>query len=181
MHFLLSFLFLVTPLKMIFKWLTQAIDYSVPFFYSGVSCLARSQFSEVPFTAFLIPFSYQLWFAIFASLHATAIAAAIYEWLSPFGLNPWGRQRTKNFTLASALWVMWSLLFSHLVAFKAPKSWPNKVLINLWGCFSVIFLATYTANIAAHFAGLFSVEEINDFHDGTVCHVIKLNNVKYTD
>ena len=76
---------------------------------------------------------------------------------------------------------MWSLLFSHLVAFKAPKSWPNKVLINLWGCFSVIFLATYTANIAAHFAGLFSVEEINDFHDGTVCHVIKLNNVKYTD
>ncbi|XP_053206425.1 uncharacterized protein LOC128390693 isoform X2 [Panonychus citri] len=146
----------------------NVIDYSVPFFYSGVSCLARSQFSDVPLSAFLIPFSYQLWFAIFASLHATAIAAAIYEWLSPFGLNPWGRQRTKNFSLASALWVMYSLLFSHLVAFKAPKSWPNKVLINLWGCFSVIFLATYTANIAAHFAGLFSNEEINDFHDGTL-------------
>ena len=69
----------------------------------------------------------QLWVAIFSSLTLTAIAAAIYEWLSPFGLNPWGRQRTKNFSLASAFWVMFSLLFSHLVAFKAPKSWPNKV------------------------------------------------------
>ncbi|RWS26698.1 glutamate receptor ionotropic: NMDA 3A-like protein, partial [Leptotrombidium deliense] len=168
----------------------KVIDYSVPFYYSGVSCLSYSRYSDVPLSAFLVPFSIQLWVAIFASLHAAAIAAAIYEWLSPFGLNPWGRQRTKNFSLASALWVMWSLLFSHLVAFKAPKSWPNKVsifiylfhlivlticylftlqvLINLWGCFSVIFLATYTANIAAHFADLFSNLEINDFHDGVV-------------
>lgn len=98
----------------------------------------------------------------------TAFAAALYEWFSPFGLNPWGRQRTKNFSLASALWVMWSLLFSHLVAFKAPKSWPNKVLINLWGCFSVIFLASYTANIAAHFAGLFFQLQVHDFHDTSV-------------
>ncbi|KAH9408177.1 Glutamate receptor ionotropic, NMDA 3A, partial [Tyrophagus putrescentiae] len=143
-----------------------AIDFSVPFFYSGVSCLsATSNETDVPLLAFLIPFSYELWAAIFASLFATAVAAAIYEWFSPFGLNPWGRQRTKNFSLASALWVMCSLLFSHLVAFKAPKSWPNKVLINVWGAFSVIFLATYTANIAAHFAGLFLVPEVNDFHD----------------
>ena len=108
----------------------QAIDYSVPFFYSGVSCLSMSSnYTDVPLEAFLIPFSYQLWVAIFTSLFTTAVAAAIYEWFSPFGLNPWGRQRTKNFSLASALWVMCSLLFSHLVAFKAPKSWPNKVCL----------------------------------------------------
>lgn len=107
----------------------QVIDYSVPFFYSGVSCLSfnRLHSDSVPLTAFLVPFSPHLWIAIFASLFVTAVAAAIYEWLSPFGLNPWGRQRTKNFTLASASWVMTSLLFSHLVTFKAPKSWPNKV------------------------------------------------------
>ena len=119
-------------------------------------------------SAFLVPFSIELWVAIFCGLTATAVAAAIYEWLSPFGLNPWGRQRTKNFSLASALWVMWSLLFSHLVAFKAPKSWPNKVLINVWGCFSVIFLASYTANIAALFAGLFFHLRVDDFHDASV-------------
>lgn len=50
---------------------------------------------------------------------------------------------------------MWGLLCGHLVAFKAPKSWPNKFLINVWGGFSVIFVASYTANIAALIAGLF--------------------------
>ncbi|GIY04250.1 glutamate receptor ionotropic, NMDA 2A [Caerostris extrusa] len=82
--------------------------------------------------------------------------------------QPLGRMRTRNFSLASALWVMWSLLFSHLVAFKAPKSWPNKVLINLWGCFSVIFVSSYTANIAAHFAGLFFHLKVYDFHDASL-------------
>lgn len=75
------------------------IDFSVPFFYSGVSCLAQQRTSNVPITAFLLPFSIQLWIAIFSSLCLTAIAAATYEWLSPFGLNPWGRQRTKNFSI----------------------------------------------------------------------------------
>ncbi|XP_035218245.1 glutamate receptor ionotropic, NMDA 3A-like [Stegodyphus dumicola] len=147
---------------------SRVIDYSVPFYHSGVSCLTYTQERDVPLSAFLVPFSAQLWIAIFTSLNMTAIFAAIYEWLSPFGLNPWGRMRNKNFSLASALWVMWSLLFSHLVAFKAPKSWPNKVLINLWGCFSVIFVSSYTANIAAHFAGLFFHLRVDDFHDASL-------------
>ncbi|XP_037926578.1 uncharacterized protein LOC119661346 isoform X2 [Hermetia illucens] len=134
----------------------EAIDFSVPYFHSGVSLLAApTTKSEIPLLAFLLPFSPELWIAIFTSLNVTAIAVAIYEWLSPFGLNPWGRQRSKNFSMSSALWVMWGLLCGHLVAFKAPKSWPNKFLINVWGGFSVIFIASYTANIAALIAGLF--------------------------
>lgn len=82
------------------------MDFSVPFFYSGVSFLAApTQKSEIPLHAFLLPFSPELWIAIFLSLNLTALAVAVYEWLSPFGLNPWGRQRSKNFSIASALWV----------------------------------------------------------------------------
>lgn len=62
-----------------------------------------------------------------------------------------------------ALWVMWGLLCGHLVAFKAPKSWPNKFLINVWGGFSVIFIASYTANIAALIAGLFFHNAANTY------------------
>ncbi|XP_055859129.1 uncharacterized protein LOC129921359 isoform X2 [Episyrphus balteatus] len=134
----------------------EVIDFSAPYFHGGVSLLAApKRKSEIPLLAFLLPFSPELWIAIFTSLNVTAIAVAIYEWLSPFGLNPWGRQRSKNFSMSSALWVMWGLLCGHLVAFKAPKSWPNKFLINVWGGFSVIFIASYTANIAALIAGLF--------------------------
>lgn len=78
---------------------SQVIDYTVPYFYSGVSFLAAPKHTDdIPLLAFLLPFSFELWIAIFTSLHVTAIAVAIYEWLSPFGLNPWGRQRSKNFT-----------------------------------------------------------------------------------
>lgn len=62
---------------------------------------------------------------------------------------------------------MWGLLCGHLVAFKAPKSWPNKFLINVWGGFSVIFVASYTANIAALIAGLFFHNAAN-MHDTSV-------------
>ncbi|XP_034240253.1 uncharacterized protein LOC117644748 [Thrips palmi] len=145
---------------------SEVMDFSVPFFYSGVSFLAApTQKSEIPLHAFLLPFSPELWIAIFLSLNLTAIAVAVYEWLSPFGLNPWGRQRSKNFSIASALWVMWGLLCGHLVAFKAPKSWPNKFLINVWGGFSVLFVASYTANIAALIAGLFFHNAVSNYHD----------------
>ncbi|GBP15073.1 Glutamate receptor ionotropic, NMDA 3A [Eumeta japonica] len=142
----------------------EVIDFSQPYFFSGVSLLAApTQQSDIPLLAFLLPFSPELWIAIFTSLNVTAIAVAIYEWLSPFGLNPWGRQRSKNFSISSALWVMWGLLCGHLVAFKAPKSWPNKFLINVWGGFSVIFVASYTANIAALIAGLFFHNAVDDY------------------
>ena len=154
---------------------SQVIDFSVPYFYGGISFLASpTQKSGIPLMAFLLPFSIELWIAIFTSLNITAVAVAVYEWLSPFGLNPWGRQRSKNFSLSSALWVMWGLLCGHLVAFKAPKSWPNKFLINVWGGFSVIFIASYTANIAALIAGSFFHNTVGDYHDQSVSFFLTL-------
>lgn len=81
---------------------SDVIDYSIPYFHSGVSLLAAPKVkTDIPLLAFLMPFSPELWIAIFIWLNLTAIAVAIYEWLSPFGLNPWGRQRSKNFSLSS--------------------------------------------------------------------------------
>ncbi|XP_025162412.1 uncharacterized protein LOC105189093 [Harpegnathos saltator] len=144
----------------------EVVDFTTPYYFSGVSFLTAPKLrSEISLLAFLFPFSPELWIVMFFSLNGTAMAVAIFEWVSPFGLNPWGRQRSKNFSLASALWVMWGLLCGHLVAFKAPKSWPNKVLINIWGGFSVIFVASYTANIAALIAGLFFHLGGSNYHD----------------
>ncbi|XP_017880091.1 uncharacterized protein LOC108624962 isoform X2 [Ceratina calcarata] len=144
----------------------KVVDFTTPYFFSGVSFLTAVKVkSEISLFPFLSPFSTELWIAVFTSLNFTAIAVALYEWFSPFGLNPWGRQRSKNFSISSALWVMWGLLCGHLVAFKAPKSWPNKFLINIWGGFSVIFVASYTANIAALIAGDFFNPVVSNYHD----------------
>lgn len=80
------------------------IDFSVPYFHSGVSLLAAPKTKDdIPLLAFLLPFSPELWIAIFTFLNITAVAVAVYEWLSPFGLNPWGRQRSKNFSMSSGM------------------------------------------------------------------------------
>jgi glutamate receptor ionotropic, NMDA 3A len=80
----------------------EVIDFSAPYFHSGISLLAAPKVkTDIPLLAFLMPFSPELWIAIFIWLNLTAVAVAIYEWLSPFGLNPWGRQRSKNFSLSS--------------------------------------------------------------------------------
>lgn len=86
---------------------------------------------------------------------------------------------------------MWGLLCGHLVAFKAPKSWPNKFLINVWGGFSVIFIASYTANIAALIAGLFfhnavntydtSVSKLLFFASYSMCMITKIDYVTAFD
>ncbi|KAI8428997.1 hypothetical protein MSG28_007586 [Choristoneura fumiferana] len=81
----------------------EVIDYTQPYFYSGISLLAApNRKPDIPLLAFLLPFSPELWIAIFTSLNVTAIAVAIYEWLSPFGLNPWGRQRNGTLDLLIA-------------------------------------------------------------------------------
>ncbi|CAG9830773.1 unnamed protein product [Diabrotica balteata] len=47
---------------------SEVIDFSVPYFFSGVSFLAApQQKSEIPLMAFLLPFSPELWIAIFTS------------------------------------------------------------------------------------------------------------------
>lgn len=93
---------LVLVIVPMYRARAQVIDFSIPYFHSGVSLLASPKTkSEIPLLAFLLPFSPELWIAIFTSLNITAVAVAVYEWLSPFGLNPWGRQRSKNFSLSS--------------------------------------------------------------------------------
>ncbi|OWA52507.1 putative Glutamate receptor ionotropic, NMDA 3A [Hypsibius exemplaris] len=51
------------------------------------------------------------------------------------------------------------------MAFKAPKSWPNKVLINFWGGFCFVILASYTANHAAIYAGLSQKPNFDNIFD----------------
>lgn len=72
------------------------------------------------------------------------------------------------YSMPSALWAMWGLLCGALVNFKAPKSWPNKFLINVWGGFCVIFVASYTANIAALIASLLFQNAQLDINDRNV-------------
>lgn len=53
---------------------SEVIDFSVPYFFSGVSFLASpQQKSEIPLLAFLLPFSFELWLAILISKYLLSV------------------------------------------------------------------------------------------------------------
>lgn len=115
---------------------------------------------QLVFSAFISPLCEQVYSTNVIRILRCAMITTMIEFMwtvfyhfSFFSPRPMFCHSSNKFCVA--LWVMWGLLCGHLVAFKAPKSWPNKFLINVWGGFSVIFVASYTANIAALIAGLF--------------------------
>ncbi|XP_059175762.1 glutamate receptor ionotropic, NMDA 3A-like [Physella acuta] len=143
----------------------RAIDFTEPYFFSGFSIIYSDRTRETSMLAFLEPFSTRVWFAILVSAHITAVCMALFEWNSPFGLNPWGRKRTKNYSLASGLTMVFSVLFGHTVKTKSPKAWPSKVMQNFWAFAAIFIIASYTANLAAFIAGKHAGINYMDIYD----------------
>lgn len=149
----------------------EHVSFTKPFYYSGFSMISRGRlFSPSP-TAFLKPFSTEVWLCIFLSGLITAIATSLLEWNSPYGLNPWGRNRHRNYTLGSGMVMVYSVLFGHTVSTKSPKSWPSKVLQNFWAGLAIFIIASYTANLAAYLAGRTTVVEIHNISE------VRLQNI----
>ena len=148
-----------------------AIDFTYPYYFSRFSILYSEQNPKPTILAFLEPFDSLVWFGILISATVSAFSMALFEWNSPFGLNPWGRKRKQNYTLASGLTMVWSVIFGHTVKTKSPKSWPSKVMQNFWSFICIFVIASYTANLAAFLAGNFTGINYHDIFDSRVSSI----------
>ncbi|KAI4822182.1 hypothetical protein KUCAC02_007741 [Chaenocephalus aceratus] len=55
-----------------------------------------------------------------------------------------------SFTIGKAIWLLWGLVFNNSVPVQKPqKAPPVRSWLSVWPSFAVIFLASYTANLAA--------------------------------
>jgi ionotropic glutamate receptor NMDA 3A len=128
----------------------KRIDFSMPFLYSGYALLIKQEKKGVDdLFMFMKPFTYLHWALIVFFALGSAISLAMLEFNSPFGLNPKGRQRARNYTLGSAISMVISLMFMHTMPAKSPKSWAGKWTQNFIASFALIFIATYTAQMAS--------------------------------
>uniref|UniRef100_H3ATP9 Glutamate receptor n=1 Tax=Latimeria chalumnae TaxID=7897 RepID=H3ATP9_LATCH len=149
---------------------SQVIDFTSPFFSTSLGILVRTRDTAAPIGAFMWPLHWTMWLGIFVALHVTAVFLTLYEWKSPFGMTPNGRNRKKIFSFSSALNVCYAILFGRTAAIKPPKCWTGRFLMNLWAIFCLFCLSTYTANLAAVMVGEKTYEELTGIHDPKLHH-----------
>ncbi|XP_028310236.1 glutamate receptor ionotropic, NMDA 2A isoform X2 [Gouania willdenowi] len=149
---------------------SEVIDFSVPFVETGISVMVSRSNGTVSPSAFLEPFSASVWIMMFVMLLlVTAMAVFMFEYISPLGFNrnlaqgkdPHG----PSFTMGKAVWLLWGLVFNNSVPVQNPKGTTSKFIVSVWAFFAVIFLASYTANLAAFMIQEEFVDQVTGLSD----------------
>uniref|UniRef100_A0A8C4ZES3 Glutamate receptor n=1 Tax=Gadus morhua TaxID=8049 RepID=A0A8C4ZES3_GADMO len=116
------------------------------------------------------PFSASVWVMMFVMLLlVTAMAVFMFEYISPLGFNrnlAQGRDpHGPSFTMGKAVWLLWGLVFNNSVPVQNPKGTTSKFIVSVWAFFAVIFLASYTANLAAFMIQEEFVDQVTGLSD----------------
>ncbi|NWI14896.1 NMDE1 protein, partial [Crypturellus soui] len=151
---------------------SEVVDFSVPFVETGISVMVSRSNGTVSPSAFLEPFSASVWVMMFVMLLiVSAMAVFIFEYFSPVGYNrnlAQGRGKHPHgpsFTIGKAVWLLWGLVFNNSVPVQNPKGTTSKIMVSVWAFFAVIFLASYTANLAAFMIQEEFVDQVTGLSD----------------
>ncbi|XP_047563411.1 glutamate receptor ionotropic, NMDA 3B isoform X2 [Lutra lutra] len=136
----------------------------------NLGIMVRARDTASPIGAFMWPLHWSMWLGVFAALHLTALFLTLYEWRSPYGLTPRGRNRATVFSYSSALNLCYAILFGRTVSSKTPKCPTGRLLMNLWAIFCLLVLSSYTANLAAVMVGDKTFLELSGIHDPKLHH-----------
>ncbi|KPP74634.1 glutamate receptor ionotropic, NMDA 2D-like [Scleropages formosus] len=133
---------------------SEVVDFSVPFVETGISVMVSRSNGTVSPSAFLEPYSPAVWVMMFVMcLTVVAVTVFIFEYFSPVGYNRSLQSGKKaggsKFTIGKSIWLLWALVFNNSVPVENPKGTTSKIMVLIWAFFAVIFLASYTANLAA--------------------------------
>ncbi|KAF3834171.1 hypothetical protein F7725_025375 [Dissostichus mawsoni] len=108
----------------------------------------------IPGPAGTKPYSPAVWVMMFVMcLSVVAVTVFIFEFFSPVGYNRSLQSAKKSggskFTIGKSVWLLWALVFNNSVPVENPRGTTSKIMVLVWAFFAVIFLASYTANLAA--------------------------------
>ena len=75
------------------------------------------------------------------------------------------------------MWLLWGLVFNNSVPVQNPKGTTSKFIVSVWAFFAVIFLASYTANLAAFMIQEEFVDQVTGLSDKKVSGVCRAVNL----
>ncbi|XP_019646642.1 PREDICTED: glutamate receptor ionotropic, kainate 3-like [Branchiostoma belcheri] len=127
-----------------------AVDFTKPYMDYGNGLVMKKPAAERPnLFAFLLPFQITVWMSIIAALFAVGFLLwATSRIRYTLGVGDLENDNDNNFTLKNSLWFSyWSIVRKG--GEPAPRAIHTRLLGGFWWLFSLIVMATYTANLTA--------------------------------
>ena len=157
--------FAMTSLK-INRQRSEVIQFTTPILETGITMMVSVKDASSSATAFLEPYSLDAWIGILAISILVSIVVFIFEYIICRFENNWSVPYT-HLHLIPSFWLTFSMLTKSILPVELPRrSFAARLLIAIWGVFSVVFASFYTANLAVFMISKDEFYEFQGLDDG---------------
>lgn len=131
----------------------KTVDFMMPFMYFTEDMLIRKQkaVQEVDYLQFMNPFENEVWFCTIATIVVISIAVFVINYYSPYGhKREDGHGTSEEFNYFNSLWFSVACMLQQ-GGDNTPRSLSGRILAGCYWFCILIWVSTYTANLAAFF------------------------------